>query len=285
MTELLDELGHFLLCNGPNNAPDGQCYNHLMQGIAPRVVVFDLDGTLAESKQRMTGQMGELLGQLLEKVPVAVMSGGSWAQFQQQFLIDFPVDTKFDRLYLFPDNAAMCLVHRNDEWHPQYDNSFDAETKQHILDALRDSMSEVHFEQPPQLWGEQIEDRGAEITFSALGQHAPLEEKQKWDPTREKRKPLFEALKRRLPDLSIGLNATTSIDITPHGVNKAYGITRLAELTKVPINQMLYVGDALEEGGNDSVVIATGVPTHAVLGPTETATLIKGLLETRDAVA
>src|SRR5580704_8853316 len=98
-----------------------------MQGIAPRVVVFDLDGTLAESKQRMTPEMGELLAQLLEKAEVAVMSGGSWAQFQQQFLIDFPANTKFDRLYLFPDNAAMCLVHRNGEWHPQYDNSFDAE--------------------------------------------------------------------------------------------------------------------------------------------------------------
>jgi phosphomannomutase len=264
---------------------EGQCYNNFMEGVTPKVVIFDLDGTLTESKAAMTAVMGQLLARLLEKTVVAVMSGGSWAQFQKQFLIDFPPETKFDRLYLFPDSAAMCFVHRNREWQPQYNNSFDPATKQRILDALRDSIIEVHFEQPPKLWGEQTEDRGAQITFSALGQQAPLEEKKRWDPTREKRKPLFEALKRRLPDLSIGLNATTTIDITPHGINKAYGITRLSELTGIPIDQMLYVGDALGEGGNDSVVIPTGVPTHAVSGPAETAALIEELLKPTGAVA
>ena len=41
---------------------------------------------------------------------------------------------------------------------------------------------------------------------------------------------------------------------------------------------MLYVGDALDEGGNDAVVKETGVQTHAVFGPEETAGLINTFL-------
>lgn len=244
----------------------------------PRLIVFDLDGTLAESKQRMSAEMGDALAQLLQKMPVAIMSGGGWKQFEQQFFPSLPMGTPEDRLYIFPAGASACYVHRGGQWHPQYDHSFEPQTKERIMEALDEAMQEVHFEQPAHIWGEQIEDRGGEITFSALGQEAPLEEKEKWDQDGAKRKPLYEVLRRKLPDLSIGINATTSIDITPHGIDKAYGINRLTELTHIPIADMLFVGDALEEGGNDSVVIKTGIPTHAVFGPEETEALIRRLI-------
>lgn len=244
----------------------------------PRLVVFDLDGTLAESKQRMSAETTDLFTQLLQKIPVAVMSGGGWKQFEKQFLPALPDTARFDRLYLFPTSAASCMVYREGAWHPQYDHSFGTEAKQRIMLAINEALDEVGFEQPPQLWGEQVEDRGAEITFSALGQEAPLEAKQGYDPTGAKRRPLTEALKQKLPDLNINMNATTSIDITPHGIDKAYGIARLAELTRVPVADMLYVGDALEEGGNDAVVTKTGIATHAVFGPEETEAVIAKLL-------
>jgi len=244
----------------------------------PKAMVFDLDGTLAESKQRVDADMGELLSQLLSHMPVAVMSGGSWLQFQHQFLTSLPSSAKLDKLYLFPAGAAFCYVHRQGEWHPQYDHSFSPQEKKKILDAFDASFKEIGFQQPKKIWGLQIEDRDGEITFSALGQQAPIEEKQKWDPNQEKRRPLFEALKRHIPEFSIGLNAMTSIDITPHDINKAYGVKRFSELTQISLPEMLYVGDALEEGGNDSVVIGTGIHTHEVFGPEETAALIKDLL-------
>src|SRR3989338_3859044 len=246
----------------------------------PKVIAFDLDGTLAESKQPMSADMGGLLGELLKKMPVAVMSGGGWKQFEKQFLPALPEGMLLDRLYLFPTSAALCLVHRNGAWHPQYDHTFSPETKKRIIDAIHAGIEEVGFQQPPQLWGEQIEDRGGEITFSALGQKAPLEEKQKYDPDGKKRHPLAEAIRRRVPEVSIGVNAATSIDITPKGITKADGIHRLTELTGVSIPDILYVGDALEEGGNDAVVIETGVRTHAVFGPEETRGLIESMLHT-----
>lgn len=249
----------------------------------PKLLCFDLDGTLAESKQRVSAEMGELLTEVLEVMPVAILSGAGFEQFEKQFLPALPEGAKLEHLFLFPTNAAECFMYTSNAWRPKYDLSFNTLQRGRIMQALKEALAESGLERIPEYrteWGEQIEDRGAQITFSALGQNAPVEAKKAWDPERAKRKPLYDALKRRLPDFSIGLNASTSIDITKKGVNKAYGIRRLIELTGISVSEMLYIGDALEDGGNDSVVVQTGIKTQEVFGPEETARLIGDILRT-----
>jgi HAD superfamily hydrolase (TIGR01484 family) len=246
----------------------------------PKLVAFDLDGTLAESKQPMEPKMGELLAQLLQKMPVAVMSGAGFPQFEKQFIPALPPATTCEKLYLFPDNAAQCYIFEAGKWRTRYDNAFSPNERDHILKELNEAMKETGFaEAPVRVWGQRVEDRGAEIVFSGLGQQAPIEEKKKWDPTHEKRQPLADALRRRLPEVSVAVNASTSIDITPKGITKAYGIKKLVELSGISVSEMLYVGDALGEGGNDAVVIESGVKTQQVFGPEETAALIKDILD------
>jgi phosphomannomutase len=245
----------------------------------PKLVAFDLDGTLAESKQPLSASMGELLARLLSRMPVAILSGASFEQYDHQFFPALPAGAALKNLYIFPDNAAQCYVFDEGAWRSRYDFHFTKEEREHVLAALKTAIAQTNIQAlVPATWGEQIQDRGAQITFSALGQEAPVAEKEKWDPTREKRKPLYELLVKTLPGFSIGLNATTSIDITRYGITKAYGIRQLAGLTGISVSEMLYVGDALEEGGNDHVVVETGVRTQSVFGPAETATLITDIL-------
>jgi phosphomannomutase len=245
----------------------------------PQLIAFDLDGTLAESKRSITAEMGAVLEKLLQHKLVAVMSGAAFHQFEKQFLPAIPRDARLDHLYLFPTNAAQCWIFAEGMWEPEYDHAFTDTERAKIMHALKISMIETGFEELPEhVWGERIEDRGAQITFSALGQEAPIEEKKKYDPTREKRRPLYEALLARLPDFSIGLNAATSIDITRKGITKAFGIRELSRITDIPIAEMLYIGDALGPGGNDSVVIETGVPTREVKDVHETLALIKSMV-------
>ena len=163
----------------------------------PKLVAFDLDGTLAESKQRVTPQMGELLAKLLTLMPVALLSGGSWKQFESQLLPALPEQTHKERLYLMPVSAAQCYIYKDGSWKTRYDNTFGTAEKSRILQALKEALVEVKFEQPPRLYGEQIEDRGAQITWSGNGQQAPLDVKAKWDPDRRKPLPIREALMRR----------------------------------------------------------------------------------------
>ncbi len=249
--------------------------------IQPKLTAFDLDGTLAESKQPLDPSMGVLLAQLLEHMPVAVMSGASFAQFEVQFLPSLPQSAHLGRLYIFPNSAARCYKYEGEKWSIQYDHSFDVFERSRIMQALKEALAEVGLaDDPEEVWGERIEDRGAQISFSALGQKAPVEAKKEWNRLyNEKRKDLHAALLRRIGDFSVRTGGLTSIDITRQGINKAYGIRELVKMSQTGVAEMLYVGDALEEGGNDAVVIETGVHTAQVLGPADTAQLIEEILQ------
>ena len=63
-----------------------------------RLVIFDLDGTLAESKARVDEEMAGLLTQLLTVARAAVISGGDWRQFDKQVIGHLPQGTDFSRL-------------------------------------------------------------------------------------------------------------------------------------------------------------------------------------------
>ncbi len=244
-----------------------------------KALIFDLDGTLAESKSPMTAEMGATLARLLERMPVAVMSGGSYAQFQKQMLVALPPNANLANLYLFPTSAAQCYTWKDGAWQFLYNNPFTPEEKSKVLEALAESLRETGLDvPPPQLWGEQTEDRGTQITWSALGQQAPIEMKRAWDPDRKKRAPLQAALLARLPEFSVRVNATNSIDITRAGMTKAYGVRKFSEMLALPIPDMVYVGDALFPGGNDEIVKETGIPTRQISGPAETAEVIEETL-------
>src|SRR3989344_1240797 len=246
---------------------------------APHATIFDLDGTLTVSKSPLTSEMGATLARLLLKMPVAVMSGGSYTQFQKQFLGGMPPDAHFGNLYLFPTSAAQCYTWENGEWQLLYNNALTPEERSQVLGALAESLKETGLDEPPQqLWGEQIEDRGSQITWSALGQQAPVEIKTAWDQDRKKRMPLQAALLKRIPNFSVRANATSSIDITRTGITKAYGVRQLSEILHIPISDMLYVGDALFPGGNDEIVKESGIATQQVSGPAESDKVIEKVL-------
>lgn len=245
----------------------------------PRLVAFDLDGTLAESKQPVTKEMGVLLSKLLEFMPVAVMSGAGFPQFEKQFLSSLPEHANIHNLYLLPENAAEFFSFKNGRWQALYDHRLLDEEKETIERAINEVLKETGIaDEIEKTWGEKIEDRGGQITFSGLGQEAPISEKSKWDPRGEKRRRIVEELLKRIPQFSIGTGGMTSIDITRKGITKAYGLKRLGEFSGIAISEMLYVGDALQEGGNDAVVKETGVKTLAVSGPQETTERIEEIL-------
>jgi phosphomannomutase len=67
-----------------------------------KLIVFDLDGTLAESKSSLDAEMSRLLRDLLGIVKVAVISGGDWPQFEKQVLSHLPHDESLANLSLLP---------------------------------------------------------------------------------------------------------------------------------------------------------------------------------------
>ncbi len=242
-----------------------------------QLVAFDLDGTLAESKQPLDDTMARDLADLLGVAKVAVISGGDWPQFEKQVASRLPADARLDRLFLMPTTGAKLYRFRDDGWVRIYAEDFSREEHDRIVSALEEAVKAEGLV-PERLWGEQIEDRGSQITFSALGQEAPLEPKKNWDPDLAKRKALQTRLEEALPDLSVRIGGSTSLDITRKGVDKAYAIERLVEESGVPREAILFMGDAIYPGGNDDPVRASGIDSIRVRDPAETASVIRALV-------
>ncbi len=243
----------------------------------PKIIIFDLDGTLALSKQPLTEEMGMALKKLLDKIPVGVMSGADFSQFEKQLLPYLPADANLSNLFLFPTSAAECLIFKNNRWEPVYDYLLTKGEKEKIVTAFEKVLEQTGIVKNEPNFGERIEDRGEQITFSALGQEAPLELKEKWDPNHAKRKILKAELEKIIPEFEISIGGSTSVDITRKGISKEDGIVWLSKHFGIDSSQMLYVGDALFTGGNDAEVKKTSVQTKEVKGPAETLTLIKNI--------
>ena len=238
-----------------------------------QLVAFDLDGTLAESKQPLGEPMGEAIADLLTVAHIAVISGGDWPQFDKQVASRLPERADRARLWLMPTTGTKLYRYEEGNWQPVYAELFDEATRSKIKIAFDEALAATGFV-PERTWGERVEDRGSQITFSALGQQAPLEAKEKWDPDFAKRKVIQADLRTRLPGLSINMGGATSIDITREGVDKAYGLKKLRDASGVALDDMMFVGDAIFPGGNDYPAKELGLDTVRVRDPQETLAVI-----------
>lgn len=243
-----------------------------------KLIIFDLDGTLTESKASADSEMGELLMKLISMYKVAVISGGGYPQFQRQFLASLPSTTdNLSNLFLLPTSGTRLYIWKGN-WIEQYAENLLPAEKSRITSALHASLIESGYSKPEKQFGELIEDRGSQITFSALGQNAPHDLKYAWDPKRDKRERIAEALQKKIPEYDVRIGGATSIDITRRGINKAYGIRKLEQILKMSSDDIVFVGDALFFGGNDYPAKATGVDCIQVKGPAETKEVISQLL-------
>ena len=257
------------------------------------LIIFDLDGTLAESKAPLDAEMAALLCQLLARNKVAVISGASFTQFQTQFLAQLSCgQLELTNLLILPTSGASFYTYDNggatmieasaNNWKLVYQKSLTPNEEKQIDDAIETVLEQLHMtpqDLPEQkIYGQQIEDRGSAVTFSDLGQSAPISAKQNWDPDHKKREAMVAKLQPLLPDFEINIGGMTSIDITKKGADKEHGILAIADYLKLEKSDILYVGDALFVGGNDYGAVKAGVQTHAVKNPTETKDFIRGIL-------
>lgn len=262
--------------DGRSGASPSAARKECMENI--RLVAFDLDDTLAPSKSAISGSMALAMRDLLDVVDVCVISGGQWLQFETQVIAHLGASaSQAERLHIMPTCGTRYLRHTAEGWQPVYEHLLSVGQRAHIADLLaREARALGLWEDIT--WGEVIEDRGSQITFSALGQEAPLEAKRAWDPTGEKRIALARAVTPQLPDLEVRAGGSTSVDVTPAGVDKAFGMRALAEVTGIPLEDMVFVGDRLDPDGNDYPVKALGVRCIETTGPEMTVEIIEEIV-------
>lgn len=252
-----------------------------------KVIAFDLDGTLAPSKSPLPDRMSLLLDQLLESFQVCVMSGGKFEQFQHQLLDNLKAEpSKLTKLHLMPTCGTRYLVYdlAAADWKEVYAENLSEPDKKRIIDALHKGIDRLGLREK-KTWGDIIEDRGSQITFSALGQNIVQELgdegvrlKEEWDPDTSKKQKLRDYVAQLIPDFEVRVGGGTSVDITKPGIDKAYGMSKLMDLLEIGKDEILFFGDRLIEGGNDYPVKAMGVDSLEVSRWQDTALGIEAIL-------
>jgi phosphomannomutase len=251
------------------------------------LIVFDMDGTLAESKSAMDREMALLLSKLLEKKKVAIISGGEFRQFKIQALnaLRF-TKPHYDNLFLFPATSTAFFRYQKNKWREVYAYKLSNSAIKKIHKAFHLAFHEIHYVKPKKVYGEVIDDRGTEVTFSALGQKVVsilgskgVTLKANWAKKYDVRPQLSKIMQKLLPDYTVRIAGLTSIDVTRKGIDKGYGVRQIRKYTKIPISKMLFVGDAIFPGGNDYEALKTGIDYVKVKGPSETKKLVKKLIK------
>ena len=245
-----------------------------------KLIVFDLDGTLAESKSSIDAEMAQLLAVLMKVAKVAVISGGDLPQFERQLLGGLTQGASLAGLYLLP-TCGTKFFRYDGKWEKVYSEDFTANEKEKITSSLKKAVEQAGFK-VEKVWGEVIEDRGSQITFSALGQQAPLVYKEKWDSDFTKRKKIKAILDTLIPEFSVRMGGSTSIDVTKPGIDKAYGVRKLRDILGISLDEMIFIGDALFPGGNDYPAEEAGVVSIPVRGPNETKRVTEAIIACLD---
>jgi phosphomannomutase len=252
-----------------------------------KLIAFDLDGTLADSKSPADPRMTELLAGLLEKFQVCVISGGKFQQFEKQLLSSLKAEPdKLERLHLMPTCGTRYYAYEpaGKDWKQVYAEDFTEPQKQKIVNALNKGFDDLGLREA-KTYGECIEDRGSQVTFSVLGQDIVdalgkegLRQKEAWDPDNKKKLKLRDYIAPLIPEFEVRVGGVTSIDVTKQGIDKAYGMKKLTELLDITQDDILFIGDRLQEGGNDYPVKAMGIDCLEISDWRETALAVEAIL-------
>lgn len=247
-----------------------------------KLIAFDVDDTLVKSKNPLTDEMRDLLARLLKQYEVAIISGSRYEVFQTNIIKPLVEVAGEDlrHMHILPTCGTRYYTYHGDvdNWRLEYAEDFTDKQKATITKVCKRHAKEFGL-WPENPYGEVIEDRLSQIAMSMLGQQAPAEEKYEWfDAHKEEAYKLTEAIAEDLPDFEVRYGGTTTVDITTKGVDKAHGMKKLLEALDFTKEQALFIGDRLEDGGNDYPVKAMGVATIDVDGWQTTPYVVRGVL-------
>lgn len=238
------------------------------------LIIFDLDDTLAESKSAMLPDMATWLRDLLQIKKVAIITGGKYEQIIKQVVSNLPTDANLSNLYLFPTCGASYYHFVEWDWVNVYEERLAPEDVKKIFQALREAQKDAGVITEWSLYGEQIEDRGTQVSWSALGQQCPQAVKVTWDPDQQKRLSMLPFLNASIPEYESRVGGATTIDVTRKWVDKKYGIYQMEKYLGVPLADMLFIGDAIFPGGNDYAAVEVGIDYEKTSWPEMTHWLI-----------
>lgn len=207
-------------------------FNHLF---------FDMDMTIAPSRQPILEEMYELLTSLSQDI--TIVSGSTVEQIKFQ-------SNKIPANYLGVNGNHAVDIYNDELWlNPDLTAEHKTEIQSHIQQIIDILDHDLNHEWEP------IHDRGAQMTFSPLGNIAPVELKKEYDPNRTKREDWLMKIPFQSKDLIVKIGGSTSLDYIHKDAHKGANVQKLIDHMQWNPDECVYFGDGLYPGGNDEAVI------------------------------
>jgi len=227
------------------------------------IVLFDMDGTLSESRKPFDKKLLEPLRALSQYSEIGIVSGSDYDYISQQmeYLLN-KTELRY-KIHILPCNGTKYYKPPENNGKPFeliYDNDMKVELGnlmfKELMVAIIQAQASLNHQAFP-LTGHFIQYRGSMINWCPIGRNASDEERSyfiKYDkgsnPTY--RQTIIEQLKNNLSQRGINVTAKfggdTSFDIYPNGWDKRYCLKHF------PDYNHWFVGDRCGDGGNDKEI-------------------------------
>ncbi len=216
-----------------------------------RLVVMDMDGTVTQHKSDIEPENRRALEALSSRHSLLVIGAGSCERIHTQ-LKRFPLDIVgyYGMAVSTFDAAAGKLSLVESVTVPVKDES----------DILRRAAALREKHGYTVYAGDSVEFHASGmLTFPLLGTSAPLAEKLAFDPSREKRRPLYNGVCAAFPEYTVFIGGTSSFDIVPRPYDKLFALDRYLLRNGFARDEAVYFGDDYGIGGNDRQVYESGI--------------------------
>ena len=221
--------------------------------------VFDVDGTLTPSREKIDSEFHDFFLNLCRKQTVYLVTGSDYAKTLEQL----GEDICFAAEGIFNCSGYM-LTRRNVV---MYVNDFE------LLDTERIMLeSELRTSGFPVRTGNHIEKRIGCVNFSIVGRNASKAEREQykvWDEATNERRKICDILNTMFNRLECVIGGETGIDIFLKGHDKS----QIAKYVK----PFVFFGDRCEVGGNDHTIFKAANNGYHVKDWQETYRILKAM--------
>ena len=197
--------------------------------------IFDVDGTLTDSRQQIDLSFEAYMIKFCCKYDVYLVTGSDRAKTVEQVGLD--IYNRSQRVY----NCSGSDVYEKD--HNVYRSDWKPSRK--LINFLSD---ELDFSTFPNKTGNHIEHRPGGINLSVLGRGEDSmkyrKEYVKWDINTTERILMSDRIKSEFPDLNIQIGGQTGLDISDSDKSQI-----LRDFN--PEDELVFFGDMMKEGQND----------------------------------
>ena len=210
-----------------------------------KLIALDLDGTLTQHREQLGEKNRAVLNKLAEKYKLIMVGAGQVMRIFNQ-MNRFPIDIvgNYGLQYATYNGETKSMDVKRDE-------HFDIK-REEIEDKVNFLRNKYGF---TSYRGDNVEFHASGcVTFPILGTKAIQEEKLAFDPTREKRRAIYDEVSSMFGDYNVFVGGSSSFDMSPKPYNKYYALDLYCRENGLSHDEVVFIGDDYGQGGNDESV-------------------------------